>query len=100
MNITDGIFRLRYRDGWDHEVLAEAGEIYRIEIVPFASANLFQAGHRLRLDISSSNYPHFDLNPNTGAPEACATDFRVATNHIHFGARFPSRLRLPVMSDQ
>jgi len=100
MNITDGIFRLRYRDGWEHEAMAEAGEIYQIEIRPFAVANLFQTGHRLRLDVSSSNYPHFDLNPNTGAPEGCAVDFRIATNRVHFGARYPSRLQLPTVNDQ
>lgn len=100
MNITDGIFRLRYREGWEREVMAERGEIYRIEIRPFAVSNLFKAGHRLRLDVSSSNYPHFDLNPNTGAPEGCAVDFRVATNHIYFGEGHFSRLRLPVVSDR
>ena len=100
MNITDGIFRLRYRDGWERESMAEAGEIYRIKIKPFAVANLFQVGHRLRLDISSSNYPHFDLNPNTGAPEGCAVEFKVATNRIHYGARYPSRLRLSVVTDE
>jgi putative CocE/NonD family hydrolase len=98
MNITDGIFRLRYREGWEREAMAETGEIYRIEIEPFAVANLFQAGHRLRLDVSSSNYPHFDLNPNTGAPEGCAVDFRVATNHVYFGGRNLSCLRLPIMN--
>lgn len=100
MNISDGIFRLRYRDGWERESLARAGEIYRIKIEPFAVANLFQAGHRLRVDISSSNYPHFDLNPNTGAPEGCAVDFQVATNCIYYGARHPSALRLPIVDDE
>jgi len=100
MNITDGIFRLRYRDGWERETMAEPGAIYRIEIRPFAVANRFEAGHRLRLDVSSSNFPHFDMNPNTGAPEGCADAFRVAINQVHFGPRYASRLRLPVASDQ
>ena len=100
MNITDGIFRLRYRDGWERETMAEAGAVYRIEIRPFAVSNRFEAGHRLRVDISSSNFPHFDMNPNTGAPEGCADAFRVATNHVYLGADHPSRLRLPVVSDQ
>jgi hypothetical protein len=80
--------------------MAEAGAVYRIEIRPFAVSNRFEAGHRLRVDISSSNFPHFDMNPNTGAPEGCADAFRVATNHVYFGADHPSRLRLPVVSDQ
>ncbi len=100
MNITDGIFRLRYRDGWESETMAEPGVTYRIEIRPFAVSNRFEAGHRLRLDVSSSNFPHFDMNPNTGAPEGCADAFRVATNHVHFGMRYPSRIVLPVVSDQ
>jgi len=99
MNIVDGIFRLRYREGWEQEVMAEAGAVYKIEIRPFAVSNLFQAGHRLRLEISSSNYPQFDLNPNSGAPEGCADAFRVATNKLHFGADCPSRLQLPVLKE-
>lgn len=100
MNITDGIFRLRYREGWDRETRAEAGAIYRIEIQPFAVSNLFKAGHRLRLDISSSNYPQFDINPNTGAPEGCTDEFRVAMNQVHCGGSHPSRLSLPVVADR
>jgi putative CocE/NonD family hydrolase len=99
MNIADGIFRLRYRDSWETETMAEAGAIYRIEIRPFAISNLFQAGHRVRLDISSSNFPHFDMNPNTGAPEGRADSFRIATNSIHLGGCYLSRLRLSVEMD-
>jgi hypothetical protein len=96
MNITDGIFRMRYRDGWDRESMIVPGEVYRIGIEPFATSNLFNAGHRLRIDISSSNYPHFDLNPNTGAAEGCAEHFRVATNRVHLGKTHASRIRLPL----
>jgi len=96
MNITDGIFRMRYREGWDREVRMEDGGIYSIRIEPFATANIFQAGHRLRVDISSSNYPHFDINPNTGAPEGYASEPRVARNRLHVGPQHPSGLRLSV----
>jgi len=97
MNITDGIFRMRYRDGWEREAWLQKDEIYRITIAPFAISNLFQEGHRLRIDISSSNYPHFDLNPNTGEPEGCATYFKVANNRVCFGKTHASRVMLPIV---
>lgn len=100
MNITDGIFRVRYRDGWDRESMMEPETVYAIKIEPFAVSNLFQAGHRLRLDISSSNYPQFDINLNTGSPEGGAGRPRVAINRIHFGRRHPSHLRLPVVPER
>ena len=96
MNITDGIFRMRYRKGWDREVKMVPGNVYQITIEPFSTSNLFKAGHRLRIDISSSNYPQFDLNPNTGEPEGCATRFEVANNRVHTGGSYASRLVLPV----
>jgi putative CocE/NonD family hydrolase len=87
---------MRYREGWDREVRMEDGEIYSIRIEPFATANIFQAGHRLRVDISSSNYPHFDINPNTGAPEGYPSERRVARNRLHMGPQHPSGIRLSV----
>jgi putative CocE/NonD family hydrolase len=99
MNITDGIFRMRYRKGWDREVRMKEGEIYSIRLEPFATANIFQAGHRLRVDISSSNYPHFDINPNTGAPEGHASEFRIARNRLHVGPQYRSAIRLAVSVD-
>jgi putative CocE/NonD family hydrolase len=84
LNITDGIFRVRYRKGFDtpERVAADEGP-FEIEITPFATANLFRAGHRLRLDISSSNFPKYDVNPNTGEPEGTSRRRRVAGNTIH-----------------
>lgn len=96
MNITDGIFRMRYRQGWDREDRMTDDEIYSIRIEPFATANIFQVGHRLRVDISSSNYPHFDINPNTGAPEGQPGEFRVARNRLHVGPQHQSSIRLSV----
>jgi putative CocE/NonD family hydrolase len=96
MNITDGIFRARFREGWDEEVFMAPGEVYRIQIEPFATSNLFAKGHRLRVDISSSNYPHFDMNPNTDAPLGHADAFEVATNRVWCCAAYPSRITLPI----
>ena len=97
MNVTDGIFRMRYRNGWDREVFMSSspeendddgggGEaVYEITIRPSATANLFKAGHRIRLDVSSSNFPQFDINPNTGEPEGGWREMRVARNRVHTG---------------
>jgi putative CocE/NonD family hydrolase len=97
MNVTDGIFRLRYREGWDREAFMEPGGVYRITVRPFATSNLFRAGHRLRVDVSSSNYPHFDINPNTGGPEGGSDRPRIATNRLHCSVQYPSRIKLPVV---
>lgn len=94
MNVTDGIFRARYREGWDREAFMEPGRVYRIRVRPFATSNRFRAGHRLRLDVSSSNYPQYDINPNTGGPQGGADRPRVATNRVHCGGEHPSCLRL------
>lgn len=97
LNITDGIFRCRYRDGFDAPRPLTAGEVFRITITPFATANLFKKGHRIRLDISSSNFPKYDVNPNTGDPEGTSRRKCVAVNTVHMGRATPSRLRLSVV---
>ncbi len=95
LNITDGIFRVRYRKGFERPEPVAADEgVFEIEIAPFATANLFCAGHRLRLDISSSNFPKYDVNPNTGEPEGTSRRRRVAVNSVHLGGAFASRLEL------
>jgi putative CocE/NonD family hydrolase len=88
---------MRYREGWDREVTMHADKVYAIRIEPFATSNLFQTGHRLRVDISSSNYPHFDINPNTGAAEGHPSEFRVATNRVYTGGQYASCVLLPLV---
>lgn len=97
MNLTDGILRARYRDSWEQPSLLEPGRIYRIEVKAFPTSNLFAKGHKIRLDISSSNFPHFDVNPNTGGPEGIDRNWRIATNMLHLGIAYPSRLFLPIV---
>ncbi|WP_339792746.1 CocE/NonD family hydrolase [uncultured Imperialibacter sp.] len=97
MNITDGILRCRYRDSWERPTLMTPGEVYPITIEPFPSSNLFKKGHSVRLDISSSNFPHFDLNFNTGEPEGMATAKKVATNTVYMTREQPSHIVLPVI---
>ena len=97
MNVADGILRVRYRDSWEHPTLMTPGTIYAIRVTAFPTSNLFARGHRIRLDISSSNFPHFDVNPNTGEPEARATSSRVATNRVYLDAARPSHVVLPII---
>jgi uncharacterized protein len=96
MLIRDGIIRTRYRDSFEKPELMEPGTIYRLEVDFWATANSFGVGHRLRLDISSSNFPSFDVNPNTGEPIGYHTHTLVALNSVHHDAEHPSRLILPV----
>ena len=97
MNLTEGILRCRYRDSWERPSLLEPGRPYRIRVSAFPTSNRFVAGHRIRLDISSSNFPHFDINPNTGEPEGRWRRTRVATNTIFMDATRPSSVLLPVI---
>ncbi len=97
MNLTDGILRLRFRESFERALPAEPGRVYPIEIVAFPTANRFRAGHRIRLDISSSNFPHFDVNPNTGAPAGTPSTPVVADNRVHTGPATPSHLSLWLM---
>lgn len=95
--ITDGIFRCRYRHSWEKPALITPGELFKITIKPFATACLFKKGHRIRLDVSSSNFPKYDVNPNTGEPEGQGRMKRIAHNSVHIDAMHPSRVILPVV---
>jgi putative CocE/NonD family hydrolase len=97
LNLTDGILRCRYRDSWQSPTLMSPGQVYRIKLEAFPTANLFKRGHRIRLDISSSNFPHFDVNPNTGAPEGTGLSRRIARNTIFMDAGRPSHVILPLI---
>jgi predicted acyl esterase len=77
----------------------QVGEVYEIVIEPFATSNLFRKGHRLRIDISSSNYPLFDINPNTAAPVGHADKPVIANNHIWCCKTRPSQIILPVLEN-
>ena len=97
MNLSHGILRLRYRDSFETPQMLEPGKIYKIFIEAFPTANLFAKGHRIRVDISSSNFPHFDVNPNSGEPEGEAAHPQIARNSVHLGREHPSHVRLPVV---
>jgi uncharacterized protein len=97
MLLTDGIMRLRYAEDPACPRLRQPGEVGRICVTLFPTGNLFMPGHRVRLDISSSNFPKFDVNPNTGEAEGQARRRRIAVNTVFVDADRPSRVVLPLL---
>jgi len=99
VNLADGILRARYRDSLSEPTLLEPGRVYQLRIDLVATANVFAAGHRVRLDVSSSNFPRFDRNTNTGGTIAAEgiDDVVQAVNRVHHTTVHPSRLVLPVI---
>ena len=96
-NLTEGILRLRYRNSQEKPELANPGETYHITVDLWATGNVFLAGHKLRLEVSSSNFPRFDRNLNTGEEQARATRMVKATNVIYHDRAHPSAMVLPVV---
>ncbi|WP_420632768.1 CocE/NonD family hydrolase [Candidatus Palauibacter sp.] len=94
--VSEGILRARYRESFEQPRLMEAGEVYRLEFPLEPSANLFKAGHRIRVDVYSSSFPNFDINRNTGDPND--RTWRVANNTIHHDTTRPSYVSLPVLA--
>lgn len=97
-NIVDTAMRARYREGWDREVFLEDGEVVRLSFTPMVTAARFEAGHRIRVQITSSNSPVYARNLNTGGAAHLESQPVVATNSVHYGAQTPSLVRLPVLS--
>ncbi len=96
-NLTEGILRLRYRNSQEKPELVNPGETYRITVDLWATSNVFLAGHKLRLEVSSSNFPRFDRNLNTGEEQARATRMIKSTNVVYHDKAHPSALILPVL---
>ena len=96
-NLTDGILRLRYRNSLEKPELAKPGEIYRVTVDAGVTSNVFQRGHRIRIEISSSNFPRFDRNANTGGPVELAARLVKANQTIYHDPAHPSCLVLKVM---
>jgi len=96
-NLTSGILRMRYRNSQEKPELANPSEIYHITVDLWATSNVFLTGHKLRLEVSSSNFPRFDRNLNTGAEQARGTRMLKATNVVYHDKAHPSALILPVV---
>jgi hypothetical protein len=97
INLCEGVLRLRYRDSIERPVPMRPGEVYEVTVDLTPTSNVFLPGHRVRLDVSSSNFPRIDRNLNTGGPIGFETEWRVARNTVHHGPAHPSRLLLPVI---
>ena len=97
INITEGILRARYRDSREIPALLIPGKVYPLTIDLWATSNVFRAGHRIRLEISSSNFPRFDRNLNTGGKNYDEKEGVVAHNAVHHSKQYPSQVTLTVV---
>ena len=96
-NIQDAIFRSRYRDGFTKKVWMKEGEVYKIQLNLNAASNYFARGHIIRLQVSSSNFPMFERNLNTGGNNYDETKWIVAENTIYHSKEYPSHIILPII---
>jgi uncharacterized protein len=96
--LCEGIVRARFRNGTDNPKMMTPGEIYEFEIDMWNTSNMFKKGHSIRVEISSSNFPRYNRNLNTGNPIATDAEIRTANQTIYHGAANPSHLTLPVIS--
>jgi uncharacterized protein len=97
INLGDDGFRVRYREGFDKKVLMRPGEVYPIHFTNMVTGNYFPAGHRIRLDVTSSNFPSYERNLNTGGNNYDETTWVTAENSIHHSAAHPSQVILPII---
>ena len=97
LNLTDGILRAKFRNSWEEPSPLEPGKVYQVTVQLFPTSNMFARGHRVRLDISSSNFPRFDVNGNTGENPATSSVRIPARNSIYHDAAHPSHVLLPVV---
>jgi putative CocE/NonD family hydrolase len=99
-NIQEGILRARYREGFTKKVWMEEGEVYRIQIDMDATSNYWEKGHKIRVQVSSSNFPLFERNLNTGGNNYDETEWSIAENVIHHSKEYPSHIVLPVIPEK
>lgn len=97
-NLDETIQRMRYRDGYDKpKVWMESGKVYKVTLGPMVTSNYFEAGHRIRIEISSSNFPRFDRNLNTGGNNYNETKGVIARNAVHHSRQYPSTIKITVV---
>ncbi len=95
MLVTDGILRARYHKSFEEPSFLEAGQVYELHVDLWSTSLVINQGHRIRVAVSSSNFPRFDANPNTGKP-AGEAEPRVANNKVYVSAEYPSHISLPI----
>jgi putative CocE/NonD family hydrolase len=96
-NMAEGILRARYRDSLSKPVPLVPGQVYRLEIDLVGTSVAFRKGHRIRVHVTSSHFPQFDRNPNTGATFGTTKQVKVAQQAIYHDAERPSHILLPVI---
>ncbi len=96
-NLDETIQRVRYREGYEKEVFMEKDKVYGFKLTPLSTSNYFAAGHRIRIEVSSSNFPRFERNLNTGGNNFDESVGVVATNSIHHSKKYPSVIQLPIV---
>jgi putative CocE/NonD family hydrolase len=97
-NLDESIQRMRYRDGYEKPLVwMEKGKVYKVTLQPLTTSNWFAPGHRLRIEVSSSNFPRFDRNLNTGGNNYDEWSAVVATNTVHHSKQYPSSLTVTVV---
>ncbi len=95
-NLDETIQRVRYREGYTKEVFMEKGNVYKVDLTPMSTSNYFKKGHRIRVEISSSNFPRFARNLNTGGNNYDESEGVIAHNKVHHSNKYPSHIKLPV----
>ncbi len=97
-NLDETIQRMRYRNGYDKpQVMMESGKVYKVKLQAMTTSNFFEAGHRIRIEVSSSNFPRFDRNMNTGGKNYDETKGVVAHNAVHHSKQYPSEVKLTIV---
>jgi hypothetical protein len=95
-NLDETIQRVRYRQGYEKEVFMEKGKVYEVNLTPMSTSNMFKKGHRIRIEISSSNFPRFARNLNTGGNNYDEKIGVIAHNKIHHSKKYPSHIQIPI----
>lgn len=96
-NLDETIQRVRYREGYDKEVFMEEGKVYELKLSPMSTSNYFKEGHSIRIEISSSNFPRFARNLNTGGDNFNEKEGVIANNKVHHSRKYASFIKLPVV---
>lgn len=98
-NVADGVIRARFREDAEHPTLITPGEVIEYTIDMWTTSNQFQPGHRIRVDLTSSDFPRYDRNPNTGHDFGVDAELEVAGQTVFHDSRYPSHILLPVIPD-